>query len=91
MLLRAIRPKSNVWCLHITTFLRFTGMHDYPLCQNASWVPEVAMDLYLMDAGIMDGTTWVALGAQWTDPPGVIEIVGRGTQAWNMELCGAGA
>lgn len=75
----------------VTPVCRFVGAR-YPLCQNASWVPRVALDLYLMDAGVVEGTAWaegdVTLA---TDPPRAIEVVGRDTDAWNPQLCASRA
>lgn len=62
------------------------GVHDYPLCQSGEWTHNAAASLYLLDGGVVDGTTWEADPQLLTVPQHPVTIVGRGTAAWNPEL-----
>jgi hypothetical protein len=62
-------------------------MHDYPLCQGGQWVETAAASLYLMDGGVVEGTTWRPDPRMLTFPYEPVSIIGRGTAAWNEELC----
>ena len=63
------------------------GLHDYPLCQAGQWVASAAAALYLLDGGVVEGVTWEPQPLEGTAPPAPVSIVGRGSSAWNPELC----
>ena len=48
---------------------------------------SAAAALYLLDGGVVEGATWEPQRHAATSPPQAIGIVGRGTSAWNPELC----
>jgi hypothetical protein len=71
---------------------RFVGLHDYPLCQNGQWISSVSASLYLMDAGVLDGSSWLTDDVKHHDqdeaviatlPRAAVHVIGRQTAAWN--------
>jgi Spondin_N len=75
---------------------RFVGLHDYPLCQNGQWVDGMSASMYLLDAGVLEGDSWLAQPALnmstasvdlKSSPQQKIKLVGHGTEAWNPYMC----
>jgi hypothetical protein len=74
---------------------RFVGIHDYPLCQNGSWIDGMAASLAFLGTGTLETQrSWLpegqaALNSSTLDSNSLsletsrVQIVGRGTGVWN--------
>jgi primosomal replication protein N len=70
---------------------RFVGLSSYPLCQDGEWIDDFSCSLYLIDAGVVHGTSWLsnasldseALSDKQAAAQQPAQLVGHGTAAWN--------
>jgi Spondin_N len=46
-------------------------MHDFPLCQNGSWITSARIPLFPYDLGTFDGDSF-SVSTTLTDPVGVV-------------------